>query len=587
MPTVIYGICRLVLSTVTWEVQLNNKQYNRIVTIHLPVIEDKVSSTNLNLRSSQMRYLVPFHPNRHSHFFTDILVIGGGAAGLRAALAASETCDVLLLCKAGGLNSNSNQAQGGIATVWDSTDTFERHVEDTLTAGGELCERSIVEEVVHNGPEQIREIINYGANFDKSGDCYALSREGGHRNDRILHAQGDATGKEIVRALMDEVLRRPNIRIWENTFSLDLLTDESGCRGAIVYWKKRDEKELIWAKQTILACGGFGQIYRETTNPEIATGDGVAMAYRAGAAVRDLEFVQFHPTVLYIAGSSRHLITEAMRGEGAYLIDRKGYRFMNDYDARGELAPRDIVSKAIVAQMAKTNHPNVYLDLTHKPADWIYKRFPGIAETCRLFGIDIAKDRIPVRPGAHYAMGGVYADKNGRTSLPGLWAAGEVASTGLHGANRLASNSLLEALVFGAATGSLASQFAMLRKNQFDVSPISNPPITSDRPIEQLDLNDMRNALKSLMWRQVGVVRNGEQLADAAWNVEKWAKTVENCQFLSAEGWELQNMLTVAALIIKGAINREESRGAHEREDFPNAKEVAEHTVLVNEQVLL
>lgn len=527
-----------------------------------------------------MRYLVPFHVNRHPHFFTDLLIIGGGLAGLRAALAASPSTDVLLLCKAGAQNSNSNQAQGGIATVWDKQDSFQRHVEDTLEAGGELCDRAVVEEVVRHGPEEIREIVKIGTRFDREGADFALSREGGHRNDRILHARGDSTGKEVIRALLAEIARRPNIRIWENTFALDLLTNGNACRGAIVYWKKRDEKELIWAKQTILAGGGLGQVYRETTNPEVATGDGVAMAYRAGAKIRDLEFIQFHPTVLYIAGSSRHLITEAMRGEGAYLVDRKGYRFMQDYDPRGELAPRDIVSKAIVAQMAKTNHPNVYLDLTHKPADWIYARFPGIAATCKDFGIDIAHHRIPVRPGAHYAMGGVLVDIDGRTSLPGLWAAGEVASTGLHGANRLASNSLLEALVFGASTGRLASDAAQSQENILAVTPVGNPPIESDMPIERFDLADIRNALKSLMWRQVGVVRNGEQLVDALENVVAWSQMLENCQFRSAEGWELQNMLIVARLIIEGALKRNESRGAHQREDYPSPEPVARHTVL-------
>jgi L-aspartate oxidase len=423
----------------------------------------------------------------------------------------------------------------------------------------------------------------------------------------VLHANGDATGQELIRALIAEVQRRPNIRIWENTFALDLLTHEvgnrppGGCCGAIVYWKKHDEKELIWAKQTVLASGGIGQLYRETTNPEVATGDGVAMACRAGAVIQDMEFVQFHPTVLYIAGSSRSLISEAMRGEGAFLVDRKGYRFMPDYDDRAELAPRDVVSRSIVRHMEKTSSPNVFLDLTHKPADWLYARFPGIAATCRQFGIDIAKDRIPVRPGAHYVMGGVAVDRDGRSSLPGLWAVGEVSRTGLHGANRLASNSLLEAVVFGESAGRLASEAARSMPEDYRVVSIENRPFVvpflpfgergktvpppsgrglgggqwdsekSPHPNPPpkgegtggIDIPDLRNALKSLLWRKAGVVRNEEDLRSALEDVIRWSSYVLSRQFQTAEGWELQNMLTVARLILEAALARQETCGAH------------------------
>ena len=350
------------------------------------------------------------------------------------------------------------------------------------------------------------------------------------------------------------------------------MTHQTQCCGAIVYWKKRDEKELVWAKQTVLASGGIGQLYRETTNPEVATGDGVAMAHRAGAIIQDMEFVQFHPTVLYIAGSSRSLISEAMRGEGALLIDRKGHRFMPDYDERAELAPRDVVSRSIVRQMEKTDSPNVFLDLTHKPADWLYARFPGIAATCRQFGIDIAKDRIPVRPGAHYAMGGVTVDSDGRSSLPGLWAVGEVSRTGLHGANRLASNSLLEAVVFGESAGRYASEAAQNMPEDYRVVPIENRPLTamdsSQMMVSSLfDIPDIRNALKSLLWRKAGVVRNEEGLRTALEDVLHWSGYVFARQFSSAEGWELQNMLTVARLILEAALNRRETCGAHTRCD--------------------
>jgi L-aspartate oxidase len=527
-----------------------------------------------------MRYLVPFHPKRHPHFFTDVLIIGGGLAGLRTALAVDPQFQVILLCKSGLENSNSVHAQGGIAAVWDKKDSMTGHVEDTLTAGGSLCDRNVVEHVVHRGPGEIRKLIEFGTQFDKKPDGeMQLGREGGHRNDRILHARGDATGQELIRSLIAEVRCRPNIRIWENTFALDLLTHQHRCCGAIVYWKKYDEKELIWAKQTVLASGGIGQLYRETTNPEVATGDGIAMAHRAGAVIRDMEFVQFHPTVLYIAGSSRSLISEAMRGEGALLVDRKGCRFMPDYDERGELAPRDVVSRSIVQQMEKTNSPNVFLDLTHKPADWLYARFPGIAATCRRFGIDIAKDRIPVRPGAHYIMGGVAVNLDGRSSLTDLWAIGEVSYTGLHGANRLASNSLLEAIVFGEAAGRLASEAAQNMPEDYRVLPIENPPLSSISlsPMNAsqmlltttafIDLPDIRNALKSLLWRQAGVLRNEEGLRSALEDTIHWSSYVFAQQFQTPEGWELQNMLTVARLILEAALARRETCGAHTRND--------------------
>ncbi len=532
-----------------------------------------------------LRYLVPFHPKRHPHFFTDVLVIGGGLAGLRAALAVDPSLQVLVICKAGLANSNSVNAQGGIATVWAKSDTFQEHIEDTLDAGGELCDRQVVEHVVRSGPEEIRRMIEFGSRFDRNqaGEI-VLGREGGHRSDRILHANGDATGREMMRAVIEEVQKRPNIRVWENTFALDLLTMENRCRGVIVYWKKHDEKELVWAKQTILATGGIGQIYRETTNPEVATGDGIAMAQRAGVLIRDIEFVQFHPTVLYIAGGSRSLISEAMRGEGAKLVDRRGRRFMHDYDPRSELAPRDIVSRAITKHMEKTNASNVFLDLTHKPADWIYARFPGIAATCKHFGIDIAKDRIPVRPGAHYSMGGIVVDRDGRSSLHGLWAIGEVSSTGLHGANRLASNSLLEALVYGESAGRLAGAVAKTTANDYRVEFIENRPLPPLDIAHQnfgslIDLADIRNALKSLLWRNAGVVRDESGLSDAIADIESWSRYVFARQFGSADGWELQNMLTVAELVLAGARQRRETRGAHNRSDYPETLPVAEHSL--------
>lgn len=514
------------------------------------------------------RFLVPFHPKRIPHHFADVLIIGGGIAGLRAAMEIDKRLSLLVITKDTMEQSNSAYAQGGIASVIDPDDNFASHVEDTLIAGANLCDREVVEMVVREAPDHIRELIEWGTNFDKEDGELMLGREGGHSHRRIVHALGDATGFEIMRAIIQRIRTKHDAQIWPNTFTIDLLTHEGRCRGALV-WNARHGRTFVWAKQTILCTGGAGQIFRETTNPEVATGDGHALAYRAGAEVRDMEFMQFHPTVLYIAGGSRSLITEAMRGEGARLIDSTGRRFMADYDERGELAPRDVVSQAIVAQMEKTRQPSVFLDLSHLEAEKVRKRFPGIARTCAEFGIDIATDPIPVRPGAHYMIGGVTVDHQGRTSVPGLWAAGEVTSSGLHGANRLASNSLLEGLVYGAHAGAGARELALAERDTFHAIPLENAAV--EPHVEPLDLADIRNSLKSLMWRAAGVRRTGEQLADAARTIRRWCGYVLARQFNDPHGWELQNMLTVASLMVEAALAREESRGVHLRMDFPQA----------------
>jgi L-aspartate oxidase len=518
-----------------------------------------------------IRYLVPFSPKQVPHFFTDILIIGGGLAGYRAALAADPSLSVLVVTKSDRMESNTAYAQGGVAVVLSPEDRWEDHLADTLAAGGDLCDPVVVEKVVRAGPEQIRQLIAWGARFDQEGGQLAVGLEGGHSRPRILHAKGDATGHELARAVLSRVEQAPNISLWERTFTIDLLTVDGVCRGAIV-WNEEHGKTVIWAKQTILATGGAGQVYRETTNPEVATGDGLAMAWRAGAELRDLEFVQFHPTVLYIAGSARHLITEAIRGEGAHLVDRYGYRFMFDYDPRGELAPRDVVTRAIVAQMAKTHHPNVYLDLSHLDPEHVRRRFPGMVAICAEFDLDLTKDRIPVRPGAHYRMGGVTVDTEGRTTLPGLWAAGEVACSGMHGANRLASNSLLEAVCFGAWTGEGASRIAQTMPDDFRALPVCSPSRPS--PEDRLDLVDISNSLKALMWRNVGVIRDEDGLLEAKRQVEHWARYVLTRQFRTPAGWVLQNLLTVAWLIIRSALTRTETRGAHVRRDFPETDNV-------------
>ena len=516
------------------------------------------------------RYLIPFHPKHTPHYFTDVLVIGSGLAGLRAAIAVDSSLSVLVVTKDELTESNSHYAQGGIAAVMDPEDRFEDHIADTHAAGGSLCDPEVVELVVRDAPKRIEELVQWGCQFDRQGGSLVLGREGGHSRHRIVHALGDATGKEVVRTVVGRASRLRNIEIREQTFALDLLTYDGECRGALVATDD-GRKMLVWAKQTILGTGGAGRLYRESTNPRVATGDGQAIAFRAGAELRDMEFMQFHPTVLYIAGSSRSLITEAIRGEGGWLVDRQGHRFMHDYDERGELAPRDVVAQAIVRQMEKTQHPNVYLDLSHLDPAFVRQRFPGIDATCRKFGLDITRDRIPVRPGAHYMVGGVTVDLEGRTTLPRLWAVGEAACSGLHGANRLASNSLLEALVLGSRTGANASREAQAIKDDFVALPIENPPI--EQPAEPLDLTDIRNSLQSLMWRCAGVRRSGDRLAEAASTIDQWRRYVLARQFADPSGWELQNMLTVARIMVAAALTREESRGGHLRSDFPAAND--------------
>ncbi len=522
---------------------------------------------------SMRRYLVPFDPKRVPHLFTDVLVIGGGIAGIRAALAVDPSLRTVVVTKDSLQHSNSAYAQGGIAGVLDPLDDFSNHVADTIAAGKGLCHEEVVQLVIREAPQRIRELSAYGAEFDKVDGELALTLEGGHSHPRVAHALGDATGQEVMRAMNRRASEAAHIDIWPKTFTLDLLTHEGICRGALV-WNPNHGRTFVWAKQTILCTGGAGALYRETTNPQIATADGHAVALRAGCTLRDMEFMQFHPTVLYIAGSSRYLITEAVRGEGAHLVDCFGHRFMHDYNPAGELAPRDVVSQAITKQMAKTAHPCVYLDLSPIEADRIRLRFPHIGKVCADFGLDLTRDKVPVRPGAHYMIGGVTTDLDGRTSLPGLWAAGEVTSSGLHGANRLASNSLLEGVVFGLRCGRNASQVAMSQPDTFSAPPIES---RSAREIqggdEQLDLTDIRNALRSLMWRSVGISRNETDLAAARQQLDFWANYVCRRDLSEPAGWELQNMMLVGRAMAAAALERRESRGVHARSDFPESLE--------------
>jgi len=523
------------------------------------------------------RYLVGFDPRELPHHFTDVLIIGGGIAGFRSALGIPESYRVLIVTKDEIRESNSHYAQGGIAGVLDPEDRFDNHIADTLAAGKGLCDPEVVEMVVREAPTRIAELVDWGTHFDEVNGQVALGREGGHSHARIVHALGDETGREIMRAVILNARTRRNIRIWQNSFTIDLVTHEGRCRGVLV-WDRRRGFALVWARAVVLATGGAGQLYRETTNPPIATADGHAMAYRAGAVLRDMEFMQFHPTVLYIAGSTRHLLTEALRGEGAFLRDRHGERFMLACHPLAELAPRDVVSLAIAAQMAKTQHPHVYLDLSHLDAAHIRRRFPGIDRLCRNFDLDITRDPIPVCPGAHYMIGGVSVDLHGRSTLPGLWAAGEVSSSGLHGANRLASNSLLEGLVYGArVAGDILVELDAAGPQSLEVPPVSVPPVQEGQA--RIDLGDLRESLRALLWRRVGITRDGAGLSEAAEHVDHWGRYILPLEFDDTPGWTMQNMLIVARLMIAAALERKESRGVHFRRDHVEPDPTMDHHI--------
>ena len=531
---------------------------------------------------TQRRYLIPFKAARLPQQVTDVLVIGGGVAGLRAAIAAAEGgegggAEVILLAKDSIEQSNTWYAQGGIAAVLQPLDSVEAHVRDTELVGVGMCDDEAVRTVVEEGPKRVLELLQWGANFDKKiGNAYDLAYglEGGHSYARILHAYGDATGRELAQTLINKVRSFEHVRVLEHSFAIDFITDPADGRCVGVLALIDGAVNVIWARRTILASGGAGQLYRESTNPKIATADGHAMAYRAGATLADMEMVQFHPTTLYVAGSSRALITEAVRGEGAHLVDKDGYRFMPEYHKDAELAPRDVVSRAIIEQIRKTNHTHVFLDVRHLQQSAFRERFPQLARLCEQFEIDMATDLIPIHPATHYMIGGVDADLIGRTSLPGLYAIGEASCSGLHGANRLASNSLLEGLVFGARAGLDAAEAAKLNHVAF--------PQNLEHKIErsqktELDVTDVKSSLRSIMWRNVGIERTGDRLAETREIVAFWCRYVMDKAFLPQDvspatalaGWELQNLLTAGFLVTMAAYTRSESRGTHFRLDYP------------------
>ncbi|MFH1021862.1 MAG: L-aspartate oxidase [Planctomycetota bacterium] len=517
---------------------------------------------------AQNRYLVSFQAAYLPHIFCDVLVVGSGVAGLRAALEAAKTGRVVLLSKRDLPEGNTRYAQGGIAAAMASGDSPDIHARDTVAAGAGFCDEAVVREVVGEGPDSIRQLMQWGACFDTRDGAVDFAREGGHSQARVLHAEGDATGREVVRVLVEKVRAEPAIRILEHTFAVDLVSVADRIAGVLAA-DARWGPILVWARAVILATGGAGQVYRESTNPPIATGDGVAMAWRAGAAIHDMEFYQFHPTVLYVAGASRILITEAARGEGGVLRNRHGERFMEKTHPMADLAPRDVVARAIYREMERTGDTNVYLDMTHLPEKFLRTRFPQVHAACASFDIDIARQPVPVRPGAHYMIGGVITDLRGRTTLPGLFAAGEAASTGLHGANRLASNSLLEGFVLGAHAGASAAEDARaLAATPFDLGLSFRKKGGDGRGI---DILDVRNSLQSVMWRYVGIEREKTGLGEALQKIDFWRHYILGKRFSAPEGWELQNLLTVARLITLSALRREETRGVHVRTDFPDA----------------
>ncbi|MBM4054531.1 MAG: L-aspartate oxidase [Planctomycetes bacterium] len=522
-------------------------------------------------RIEPKRYLISFDSHTLSHIFTDILVVGSGVAGLSAAIQASKYNSVLIVTKDKIDENNTTYAQGGIAVVLSPEDDVVKHKTDTLTAGQGLCDASVVGMIISEGSKRVQEMIGLGAEFDKENDHLIFTQEGGHSFPRIIRALGDSTGREVENTLIRCIKKDKNIKVFEYTYTIDLITEDNVCHG-IVAWHPKKGTTLIWAKQTILATGGCGQVYRETTNPNIATGDGLAMAYRAGAALQDLEFVQFHPTTLYIAGAVRFLITETVRGEGGILRNKNGERFMPKYHERAELAPRDVVSQSILREMQNTDHTHVYLDVRHIPKKRLYTRFPKIKEICESFGIDISKDLIPVRPSAHYMIGGIKVNRFSMTTVKQLYACGEVACTGMHGANRLGSNSLLEGLVMGNIAGIEACKSAQGVKRK--LAPFSIHETSGGSKTSWLDLEDIGNSLKSLMWRNVGIERDEKRLLQAEEMIDMWCKYVMDKEFSNPFGWELQNMLLVASLIVSSANKRKESRGVHHRTDYPQTDDI-------------
>lgn len=511
---------------------------------------------------------------------TDFLVIGSGIAGLLFALKAADRGTVCIVTKRGASDSNTSFAQGGIASVTDPRDSFDLHIDDTLRAGVGLCRRSVVEMVVREGPECIADLMAYGVEFSKEGKKLALAREGGHSTNRIVHFR-DLTGQEIQRILLERALAHPDIRVYENRMAVGLVTQRhlgnhksgrpNAVYGAYVLDVDTGSIDTIAAKRTVLATGGAGKVYIYTSNPDVATGDGIAMAYRAGARVANLEFVQFHPTWLYHPIAKPFLLTEALRGEGGTLRRADGHAFMKDYHLQKDLAPRDVVARAIDREMKTTGSKCVYLDMTHVGRDALKNRFPYIYESCTNAGIDMAIEPIPVVPATHYFCGGVDVDEWGRASLGNLFALGEVSHTGVHGANRLASNSLLEAVVFARRSARLVCENGSLKGEPFE-EPMPWDEQHADSKIEPVVLDHDWDECRKLMWDYVGIVRSDRRLEIALERIVQLGRTVEDLYWkcrITQDLLELRNIVLVGELIVRSALERKESRGLHYTETYP------------------
>ena len=494
---------------------------------------------------------------------TDYIVIGSGVAGLRAAIELAKSgARVTVLTKDKASESNTEYAQGGVAVVLSDDDNAELHEGDTLFAGAGLCDEEAVSTLVTDGTKYIQELIEWGTEFDREGGRLIFTQEAAHSRRRILHAHGDSTGKEIVRALIARAGQEKSILLMPFAQTESLLVSENRCVGVRFLDPILRAPREIFAKAVVLCTGGAGQLFLHTTNPQVATGDGMAMAYFAGAEMADMEFVQFHPTALNLENAPRFLLSEAMRGEGGILRNKYGERFMSRYDAKSELSPRDVVSRSIVAEMRRTGTRTVFLDMTAMSEDFLKNRFPKIYETCRIFGLNIAKDLLPVSPASHYIMGGVRTDLYGRTTVSGLYAAGEVACTGVHGANRLASNSLLEGLVFGARAGEAAIEDSSKFKVQS--SKFGNPQSALRISHSEGISTAVKKRVKRVMWERVGILRDKDSLQRALSEFEQIAQ--------ANLGTSSRNFVTLAKLIVTAALWREESRGGHFRTDFPETK---------------
>jgi len=513
------------------------------------------------------RYLVNFDTENLPYEFYDVVIIGSGIAGVYTALSSPRNAKILIITKEAIEMSNSVLAQGGIAVSLDQNDSPDLHFKDTLIAGAGLCDDSAVKVLVNEAAENIATLCLYGVNFDRDeGNMLALTREGAHSMNRIIHT-GDATGKEVCDTLVRAVSLLKNVTIREQTFAIDILTENGECKGVLTSNEDGTELKAYYAPVVVCASGGYGQLYSRTTNPEVATGDGAALALRAGAELMDLEFVQFHPTVLCHPDNQNFLISEAVRGEGAVLRNNRGERFMDKYHPMKELAPRDVVSRAIFQEMQKTGSNHVFLDITHRDTVFLQHRFPTIYNKCLSYGIDMAKDFIPVAPCQHYSMGGIRTDEWGRTRILGFYAVGEAACNGIHGANRLASNSLLEGLVFGRRIGRQVQE----NLDEIKIREGFRPRISYNREWigKDIDYISMKKKLQEIMTLNVGIIRSEDSLNEAMRIISGLKSEIEGVRIVHTHHMELKNMLTLASLVVKAAIMRQESRGAHFRTDYP------------------